>query len=103
LCDPSRPTGTVFFQGDGFQGLVIFEVLVVVPMGTVARLDKGAYLTTPRRSIAPSPVQLRSRRRKYGPDIANFRRCAADVRLSPPDFAALIRLIHAMSGCRKVP
>jgi hypothetical protein len=71
----------VFFQGDGFQVLVVFQVLLVVRMGTVARLDKGANLTTPRRSIAPSPVQLRSGRRKYGPDIANLRRCAANVRL----------------------
>jgi hypothetical protein len=55
-----------FFQGDGFQVLVVFQVLLVVRMGTVACLDNGAYLTTPCRSIAPSPVQLRSGRRKYG-------------------------------------
>jgi hypothetical protein len=28
-------------------------VLVVVPMGTVARLDKGAYLTTPAGRSRP--------------------------------------------------
>jgi hypothetical protein len=92
----------VFFQGDGFQVLVVFQVLLVVRMGTVARLDKGAYLTTPCRSIAPSPVQLRSGRRKYGPDIANLRRRRQRSALASR-FRCMIRLIHAMSGCRKVP
>jgi hypothetical protein len=76
-------------------------VLVIVPMGTVARLDKTAGVTTPngrsrRHLFSFGPVAENT-----GPDIVNLRRCAADVRLPPPDFAALIRLIRAISRCRQ--
>jgi hypothetical protein len=71
-------------------------VLVVVPLGTVARLDKTAGVTTPNGRSRRHLFGFGRVAENTGPDIVNLRRCAASTFVSASDFAILIRLIRAM-------